>query len=62
MCYQEVAATCLFLACKIEESMRKCQDFIIKTAKVAMKNPSANIEPGSKVPIHILSYCIMIHL
>eukprot|EP00158_Paraphelidium_tribonemae_P006950 Partr_v1_DN28048_c3_g1_i2_m56703 putative Cyclin K len=43
-----IAATCLYLSCKVHESLRKTEDFIIRIARVARKDPDLRLAKGSK--------------
>lgn len=47
-CAQNIAATALFLANKVEENCRKTKDIIIAVAKVAQKNAKLVIDEQSK--------------
>jgi hypothetical protein len=47
-CYQNIAATAVFLANKTEENCRKTKDLIIAVAKVAQKNVKLVIDEQSK--------------
>ncbi|KAG5513308.1 hypothetical protein PMAC_001371 [Pneumocystis sp. 'macacae'] len=44
----EIAATCILLATKVEESCRKLRNIIIACAKVGQKNPNLIIDEQSK--------------
>ncbi|ODV89285.1 hypothetical protein CANCADRAFT_148493 [Tortispora caseinolytica NRRL Y-17796] len=44
----DIAATCLFIAAKSEETARRVKDVVIVCAKVAQKNDSAVIDEQSK--------------
>ena len=46
---QEIAATCLFLACKLEESLRRTSDIIKVVTRVALKKPTLAVDENSKV-------------
>ncbi|KAG4305833.1 hypothetical protein PORY_000743 [Pneumocystis oryctolagi] len=46
--YYEIAATCILLATKVEESCRKLRNIIIACAKVGQKNPDLIIDEQSK--------------
>ncbi|KAG5437691.1 hypothetical protein PCANB_000728 [Pneumocystis canis] len=46
--YYEIAATCILLATKVEESCRKLKNIIIACAKVGQKNPDLIIDEQSK--------------
>lgn len=46
--HQNIAATALFLANKVEENCRKTKDIIIAVAKVAQKNAKLIIDEQSK--------------
>ncbi|EPX70452.1 P-TEFB associated cyclin [Schizosaccharomyces octosporus yFS286] len=46
--YYDIAATCIFLASKVEDSNRKLRDIIINCAKVAQKNNNILIDEQTK--------------
>ncbi|KAL2315943.1 Cyclin pch1 [Schizosaccharomyces pombe] len=46
--YYEVAATCIFLATKVEDSVRKLRDIVINCAKVAQKNSNVLVDEQTK--------------
>ncbi|EPY51609.1 P-TEFB associated cyclin [Schizosaccharomyces cryophilus OY26] len=46
--YYDIAATCVFLASKVEDSNRKLRDIIINCAKVAQKNNNILIDEQTK--------------
>ena len=47
-CDQDMAATCLFLACKSEETLRRTQDMLKVVIRVAMKRPTMAIDLQGK--------------
>ena len=42
--YYSIAATCLFLATKVEENCRKMKDLVIACVRVAQKSPSKEVD------------------
>ena len=46
--YYTVAATCLFLATKVEENCRKMKELVVACVKVAQKNPSKVVDEQDK--------------
>ncbi|KAI9803021.1 MAG: hypothetical protein M1825_002254 [Sarcosagium campestre] len=46
--YYSAAATCIFLASKVEENCRKMKELIVACARVAQKNPQLAIDEQSK--------------
>ena len=46
--YYEVAATCVFLATKCEETVRKLRDIVVACCQTALKNDRAQIDEQSK--------------
>ncbi|MCJ1318505.1 hypothetical protein MMC15_003835 [Xylographa vitiligo] len=46
--YYSVAATCLFLATKVEENCRKMKDLVVACVRVAQKNPGKVVDEQDK--------------
>nr|POF04001.1 cyclin pch1 [Quercus suber] len=46
--HYQIAATCLFLATKVEESCRKMKEMILAFCRVAQKNPNLVVDEQSK--------------
>nr|POF13203.1 cyclin pch1 [Quercus suber] len=46
--HYQIAATCLFLATKVEESCRKMKELILAFCRVAQKNPNLVVDEQSK--------------
>ncbi|EEB06174.1 P-TEFB associated cyclin [Schizosaccharomyces japonicus yFS275] len=46
--YYDIAATCIFLACKVEDTNRKVRDIVVYCAKVAQKNLDLEIDEQTK--------------
>ena len=42
--YYPIAATCLFLATKVEENCRKVKELVVACVKVALKDPDKNVD------------------
>ncbi|KAI3638999.1 hypothetical protein MIR68_003497 [Amoeboaphelidium protococcarum] len=42
----EISAAALFIACKLEESIRRAEDFVTAVCRVALKNENFRIQPG----------------
>ncbi|KAI3654671.1 hypothetical protein MP228_000051 [Amoeboaphelidium protococcarum] len=42
----EIGAAALFIACKLEESIRRAEDFVTAVCRVALKNEHFRIQPG----------------
>ena len=46
--YYTIAATCLFLATKVEENCRKIKELVVACVKVAQKDPSKDVDVQDK--------------
>lgn len=46
--YYDIGGTCIFLACKVEESNRRIRDVVVACTKVATKNPKLVVDEQSK--------------
>lgn len=54
---QDIAATCLFVATKVEECTRRLRDIVIACAQKGQKNDKLKLEEDSKVrPINRVLY------
>lgn len=54
-----MGATCVFLACKTEESLRKSQDLIKVVVRNALKQPLPSVEAQNKVLFYSQQFILL---